>query len=253
MSPEARTREYRERPSRYGGGAVLWSSAGGGSPGLVLPDGCMDLIWHEAAGALYVAGPDARARPTGAAVPGTGWAGVRFAPGAAPALFRVPAHRLRDLLVPLDALLPAERVRRLSGQIAGASSPAAALERVALRLGEDASAADPLCPALVEGLNRRRSVADLARRSGLGERQLHRRSLDAFGYGLGTLGRILRFQRALSLASAGSPLAEVAYEAGYADQPHFARDVRALTGLPPTALFAARSADRTGPPTRRAP
>lgn len=38
--------------------------------------------------------------------------------------------------------------------------------------------------------------------------------------------------------AAGTSLARVAAEAGYADQPHFTREVRALTGLTPTQLFA---------------
>ncbi|MFD9260612.1 helix-turn-helix domain-containing protein, partial [Streptomyces sp. NPDC059538] len=74
-----------------------------------------------------------------------------------------------------------------------------------------------------------------ARGGARGERQLHRRSLDAFGYGPRTLGRILRLRRALALARAGMPFAEVACVAGYADQAHLAREVRALAG---TALGA---------------
>ncbi|MGW5695942.1 helix-turn-helix domain-containing protein, partial [Streptomyces asiaticus] len=64
------------------------------------------------------------------------------------------------------------------------------------------------------------------------ERQLHRRSLAAFGYGPKTLGRVLRLNRALDLARTGLPFAEVAATAGYADQAHLARDVRALAGVP---------------------
>jgi AraC-like DNA-binding protein len=75
-------------------------------------------------------------------------------------------------------------------------------------------------------------VAAAAARSGLGERQLRRRCEAAFGYGPKTLARVLRLQRALELARRGVPFASVAAEAGYADQPHLAREVRALTGLP---------------------
>lgn len=67
---------------------------------------------------------------------------------------------------------------------------------------------------------------------GLSERQLHRRSLAAFGYGPKTLARVLRFDRALALAQDGVPLAETAALAGYADQPHLAREVKALSGVP---------------------
>jgi AraC-like DNA-binding protein len=43
---------------------------------------------------------------------------------------------------------------------------------------------------------------------------------------------VLRFQRALRLARAGEPLADAAFAAGYADQAHFAHEVRALAGEP---------------------
>lgn len=233
---DAPTDGYRERPSRFGAGAVLWTSPGSATPTRVLPDGCMDLIWHEAADTLYVAGPDTRAHLTPAG-PDAGWAGLRFAPGTAPALLGVPAHQLRDQLVPLGELLPSARARRLGGQIAGAEHRARALEEVALTLGNDAGPPDPLCQAMVSGLRAQRPVAGLAAYAGLSERQLYRRSLTAFGYGLRTLAKVLRSQRALELAAGGLPFAEVAVLAGYADQAHLARDVKALTGVTLTTLL----------------
>lgn len=74
---------------------------------------------------------------------------------------------------------------------------------------------------------------------GLGARQLHRRSLVAFGYGPKTLARILRLRRALVLARAGVPYAETALRSGFADQAHLARDVRELAGVPLTRLLGA--------------
>uniref|UniRef100_UPI0003821EB9 helix-turn-helix transcriptional regulator n=1 Tax=Saccharomonospora saliphila TaxID=369829 RepID=UPI0003821EB9 len=83
------------------------------------------------------------------------------------------------------------------------------------------------------------SVADLARTVGLSARHLHRRCLRAFGYGPKTLARVLRMRRALEAARKGTPLATVAAEAGYADQAHFSREVRALAGVPVSALLPA--------------
>ncbi|MEU7040483.1 helix-turn-helix domain-containing protein [Streptomyces varsoviensis] len=91
-------------------------------------------------------------------------------------------------------------------------------------------------------------AAALAADVGLGERQLHRRCLNAFGYGPKTLARVLRMNRALESARAGRPYAEVAAEAGYADQAHLAREVKSLAGVPlggPTA--------RAGPPSPTGP
>ena len=80
-------------------------------------------------------------------------------------------------------------------------------------------------------------VAKIAARCGLSDRQLLRRSKTAFGYGPKTLTRILRMQRAVGLARAGSPFATVSATAGYADQAHLAREVRAMAGVPLSVLI----------------
>ncbi|MEU9167272.1 helix-turn-helix domain-containing protein [Streptomyces sp. NPDC048420] len=209
------------RPSTLSG-AVVWTGDGSGR---VLPDGCMDLLWNE--GRLLVAGPDTRAYVAGGA-PST-WVGLRFAPGSAPAFLGVPAHELRDLRAELADLWPASEVRRLRSRIARAADPATALEEIVL---ERAAPPDPLLGALVTSLDAGRSVAVAADELGLGARQLHRRSLVAFGYGPKTLARILRLRRALVLARGGVPFAETAVRSGFADQAHLARDVKELAGVP---------------------
>lgn len=230
---------YAERPSRLPG-AVVWTKrvAAAGTErdasGLVLPDGCMDLLWTG--GRLLAAGPDTRAFRPG---PGQGsrWAGVRLGPGTMPALLGVPAHELRDQRIDLAALRPAAEVRRLVARIDAAPDPAAALEELALRLAAEAPPQDGLARAVASSLAAGHGVAATAEAVGLGARQLHRRSLAAFGYGPKTLARILRLQRALALARSGVPLAETAARSGYADQAHLARDVRELAGTPVTSLL----------------
>ncbi|MFE6281594.1 helix-turn-helix domain-containing protein [Streptomyces sp. NPDC057877] len=219
---------YAERRSRLPG-AVVWTNTPSASgTGRVLPDGCMDLLWHE--GTLLVAGPDTRAHLTGGGP--TRWTGVRFHPGTAPAYLGVPAHALRDQRVPLTDLWSRARVGRLAARVDAAADQATALEEVALRVAAEAPPADPVIPRIVASLAEDRPVAATADELGLSTRQLHRRSLAAFGYGPKTLARILRLHRALSLARAGTPFAETATRAGYADQAHLSRDVRELTGLP---------------------
>ena len=80
----------------------------------------------------------------------------------------------------------------------------------------------------------------LAAYMGMSERTLRRRCLGAFGYGLKTLNRVLRFQRFLSLGaqSFNGSLAEVAARAGYADQAHMSREVRRMSGISPGQLVA---------------
>lgn len=219
---------------------MVWTARGeaGHAPYPVLPDGCMDLLWSE--GRLLVAGPDTRAyRPHGTA--GHRIAGIRFAPGTAPALLGVPAHELRDRRVPLAELWPAARVRRLTARVAAVPGPATGLEAVALECAADvAGPPDPVLRAAAAALRRGRGVGETADALGVTARWLHRHSLAAFGYGPKTLARVLRLQRALALARAGVPFAGTAARAGFADQAHLARDVRELTGLRLTELVSLR-------------
>lgn len=188
----------------------------------------MDLLWND--GRLLVAGPDSRAYVTEGAP--SSWAGLRFYPGTAPAFLGVPAHALRDRRVELTDLWAPTLVRRLTAQVNAAADPASGLEEVVLERAADAERPDPLLRRVVAALDAGRPVAATADELGLGARQLHRRSLVAFGYGPKTLARVLRLQRALGLARGGAPFADTAVRAGYADQAHLARDVRELTGLP---------------------
>lgn len=227
---------YAERASRLAD-AVVWTRGiavpGVGEAGSVLPDGCMDLLWTE--GRLLVAGPDTRAYRPGPGEQGS-WAGVRFPPGTAPALLGVPAHELRDRRVDLSDLWPGAGTSRLVERVDAAPDPATALEDLALRLAAAADPVDPLLRAVAASLAAGRSVTATAESVGLGARQLHRRSLAAFGYGPKTLGRILRLRRALVLARSGVPFARTAALAGFADQAHLARDVRQMTGESLTGL-----------------
>ncbi|MEU9039725.1 helix-turn-helix transcriptional regulator [Streptomyces sp. NPDC048352] len=233
---------YEEAPSRVVTGAVVWRARGPGS--VVLPDGCMDLLWTG--GRLLVAGPDTGPHPAGE-VPGRAFAGLRLAPGTAPALLGVPACELRDRRVELADLWPGPEVRRLTERTAAHEDPCAALEALARARLAAAGPPDPLPAEVAAQLRAGQPVAAIARAVGLGERQLHRRSLDAFGYGPRTLGRVLRLQRALALARRGLPQAEVACAAGYADQAHLAREVRALAGTTMGAYAASVGAKSETP------
>ncbi|MGW6528097.1 helix-turn-helix domain-containing protein [Streptomyces venezuelae] len=226
------SRDYRERPSRLTG-AVVWTRVATGAPGdtrPVLPDGCMDLLWTE--GRLFVAGPDTRAYVPRDMEPGSRFVGIRFRPGTAPAFLGVPAHELRDRREELADLWGAAEARRLTERVDDADDPMAALEAVAMERAADADHPDRLLAHVVASLEAGRSVARTAADAGINVRQLHRRSLAAFGYGPKTLARVLRLQRALALARDGLAYADAAAAAGYADQAHLARDVKELTGVP---------------------
>ncbi|WP_119729877.1 helix-turn-helix domain-containing protein [Thermomonospora amylolytica] len=225
---------YREGPAPEGFGfACVWTHAraAGDAPftQLVVPDGCVDVVWSDWDGQVIVAGPDTGPRP--AVVPAGGrMAGVRFRPGLAAPVLGVPVDAVRDGRVPL-AELWGGAADALAERLGSAPDPVEVLVRaVGERVHASGVPADPLAPALVEALAGC-SVRDAAARLGVSERQLRRRAIAAFGYGPKTVQRVLRFQRALRLVRAGVPAAEAAFAAGYADQAHLAHEVRALAGV----------------------
>jgi AraC-like DNA-binding protein len=218
---------------------------GASGPGRVLPDGCMDLV--VIGGRLLVAGPD-----TGpVAVPrraGETVLGLRFHPGAGPAVLGPRASELRDTRVPLEAVWGRDG-RELEERVAAASpgdGPAVLQERLLGRLGAAREPRpDPLVAAAVHLLEGHAvlpgRVGGLGDALGLGERQLRRRFHAAVGYGPKTLARVLRFQRLLGLLDRPRPsLALAAVDAGYADQAHMTTECARLAGLSPAALLAER-------------
>jgi Domain of unknown function (DUF6597)/Helix-turn-helix domain len=204
--------------------------------GVVLPDGCLDLMWID--GELMVAGPDTAAAPSELRA-GLEIAALRFRPGAAPAVLGLPAAELRDGRVPLVDLWPDARL--LERRVSAAADRVAVLEAaVRVRLAE-APPVDPVAVAVAGRLScGSAEVAGLARWTGLSERQLHRRCLTAFGYGAKTLDRVLRLQRFLALGRdrPAAGLAGLAVAAGYADQAHLGHDCRALAAATPAELIA---------------
>jgi AraC-like DNA-binding protein len=84
-------------------------------------------------------------------------------------------------------------------------------------------------------------VHALAGAAGISERHARRRFLRAVGYGLKSFQRIARLRRLrewAALPGLGSrPLAQVAYDLGYADQAHLTREITALAGMSPATFI----------------
>jgi AraC-like DNA-binding protein len=222
---------YRERPALGGRGLVWTKTSAGSGVSRVVPDGCTDIIFSRGSDELFVAGPDTGAK-VGEQRSDTLFA-VRFKPGVGPSAFGVPAHVLLDRRVPLSELWP--DADRLHDALRTAPDPCAVLADAArARLRE--TPPDPALDAVVAAVRDHR-VPEVADRLGIGARQLHRRSLAAFGYSPKTLARVLRFDRAVGLAWDGVPFAEIAHRTGYADQAHLSREVKDLAGVPLRVLL----------------
>ncbi|MGQ4332389.1 helix-turn-helix domain-containing protein [Streptomyces hayashii] len=82
------------------------------------------------------------------------------------------------------------------------------------------------------------SLRELTLATGLGQRRIQGLLREHIGLPPQTLSRIIRFHRALAVASTGlNSLADLAGRAGYHDQSHMNRDFRALAGQTPRELL----------------
>ena len=204
----------------------------------VLPDACADIVFES--GRLIVAGP-ASTQVIVPETPGHARFGVRFRVGSAGAGLGVAASELLDDAVALSDLWGTAG-RRLEALVAAASSPEQGLRTLIDGVGDrqqQGREADVVVREAAFLLAGGASFGEACRRVGMGERHLRRRFERAVGYGPGTFIRVQRFQRFLTLADRhqAASLAQLASDAGYADQAHLSRECRRLSGLPPTALL----------------
>ena len=214
----------------------------------VLPDGCLDIIWTSGRDP-FIAGP--ATLPIASTIDGIDMGseiiGVRFRPGVGGPLLGLDAREVRNQRVLLRDIWSRQRAMPWEAAMSG-SMLTAQLDAIARLIAQRLESGDVLdllvrdAVALIAS-HPRGSVEEIARRSGLGERQMRRRFDRSVGYGPKTLQRIVRVQRLLWLASAnGEPvpnLPRLAFACGYADQAHMTRETVALTGETPRQLLCA--------------
>jgi AraC-like DNA-binding protein len=154
-------------------------------------------------------------------------------------LLGVPTGELANRLVPLDDLLGSfagELTERLAAADDAGMRHAVAQRLLARRLRDD-HATPPEVAHVLARLRATRGavrVETLAGEVGWSRRHLAARVREAVGLAPKALARLVRVEDAARRVRAGEPLAEVAYAAGYADQPHFNREFRELVGCTPT-------------------
>ncbi len=193
----------------------------------VVPDGCADVI--VGFGGVVAVGL-ADGPVVHHLVSGSTLHGLRLRPEAVATFFGIPADELRNLSVPLEDVVGSRRTRRLVDIILHGSPD------------DDALTTQP--PELARRafqLLRSKSVEAAAVELGFSSRHLRRLVVAHSGLGPKTYQRVVRLRRFLG---EDGPLAQVATNAGYADQAHLTREVTRLCGLPPAALRSERARSR---------
>jgi AraC-like DNA-binding protein len=100
---------------------------------------------------------------------------------------------------------------------------------------------------LIRRSSGRVSIDLLARHVETSHSTLERRFRAEVGATPKTLSRLARLQNVCRLWDTGKPLTEIAYQAGFSDQPHLIHDFKHFTGIAPEAFLSKRAP--RNPPT----
>ncbi len=242
-------------------------------PERILPDGTVEIVVHygalmlrqlddgsyERQGRSVVAGQMRSATHLISTGP-TGMVAARFEPWAAAPFLGEALAGLTSQIVPLDALWGRE-ARQLEERIAEAADDTTRFALLCNALYARIQSLDDTSHALrqaVQWITEARGVLpvrELSQRLSWSPRRLERQFAARVGLSAKALCRIERFQHVVQrLGPASSelqkpdaglvapPLAQLALEAGYADQAHLARDFRQLAGLSATQYRAEQHA-----------
>lgn len=210
----------------------------------MLPDGCVDVLFHLGARPRVVA-VGAMTRPQIVPPGPSDVVAVRFRPGGAARFFAGPIDLLTDAQVPV-AELAIEARPTLETLLAATTIDArrTAVERLVAARVRLTAAIDRRLVRAIDALVSARppAVETLARELGLSRQYLARRVRAVVGVGPKQLARVARVQRVLVDLSRGRrDFAALASDHGLFDQAHLIHEVRTITGLTPCELTTAVS------------
>jgi AraC-like DNA-binding protein len=208
----------------------------------VLPLNLTTLIIDFAGACRLVTGP----RSTSTTHGQTAWShgvSIGLAPAGVSALLGVPMRELAERSDPLAEFLgprDAELAERLHAAPHWPARFALLDERLTAWLTPRREQ-DGLVSQAWWRLQRRPGrlrIGSLADELGVSRRYLELGFRRQIGLSPATVARVARIQHSLHLLAIGSTLPRTAVDSGYADQPHFNREVRTMTGVTPTELCA---------------
>jgi AraC-like DNA-binding protein len=180
--------------------------------------------------------------------------GASLQHGACQALFGVTADELSDRHVHLEDVL-GNPARSLCERLQEVSDLDQRLQIFEVFLAKRLSSVSAIHPAIAHALSRFSTTTDIGKiveETGYS----HRHFIELFRRNVGLSPRIytrlVRFQRTLNqgIDRSRGRWIDVALEAGYADQAHFNREFRELTGISPTEYLLNRRGDSHHVPIR---
>lgn len=237
----------------------------------VLPTGAMHLVVRFGAAPLHLLEPDLVLR--GSVIGGarsTAYrkdvsiavdsVGAMIEPGACAAVLGIPGSEASETHLSLADVWGAAEERRLRERIEECRTLDARLTLFEALLFERVRRSAGVHPIVSQSARAlaaspRTTIAELVARSGYSHRVFVKRFHEATGLGPKTYARVLRFQRAVMgvASSDGGDDARLALDLGYADQAHFCREFREMSGLRPAEYRAASPSSLNHVPRGAAP
>ncbi|MDG4797811.1 AraC family transcriptional regulator [Micromonospora sp. WMMD1082] len=166
---------------------------------------------------------------------------IGLTPAGASALLRVPGPELAGATVDPAALL-GRRAIELTDRLGAAPDWPARFalldELLAAWLPAERAPDNAVSRAWWRLHRPGRTVGEVATELGISRRGLEQGFRRHVGLSPKTVARVARFQYAVHRLGRPGTVLSRAVDCGYADQPHFTREVRAMAGVTPTRLFA---------------
>lgn len=173
---------------------------------------------------------------------------VRFTEVGAFAILHGRVDLLYNRTEPLDSVLPLqeiENVQNILGDVCKIEERFLAVERFLvnrLRTWRQPSSQSILsqieaAAELIRRSEGRLSIANVARHVTMSQSTLERHFCALVGVTPKRFSRLARLQHVCRLWDSGKHLTEIAFEAGFCDQPHMVHDFRLFTGTSPEEFF----------------
>jgi AraC-like DNA-binding protein len=178
---------------------------------------------------------------------------VRFTEVDAPPILHDRVDLLYNQTVALDDLLPRQEIERVQNTLADTGDVRQHVLSVERFLTSQIRAQNSISPQVESAAQMirisegRSLIAAIARRAAMSQSAMERHFRAAVGTTPKRLSRLARLQHVCRLWDSGKKFTEIAFEAGYSDQPHMVHDFRLFTGRSPEDFF--RSASPRNLPT----
>ncbi|NYF78902.1 AraC family transcriptional regulator [Granulicella arctica] len=239
---------------------ILWVSSEHHRVQVLLPETALTLVLRQSGAAslggaslpnAIVSGLQRRTRMVEHA-PHSSLVIVRFTEVGAAAILHDRVDMLYNQTLPLVDLLPRQEVDDIQNALADVCTIPQQISVVEEFLSNRIDAQNEIAKRsispqieaavqMIRNSNGRSSIRGIARHLAMSQSALERHFRAAVGATPKDLARLVRLQHICRLWDSGKSLTDIAFHAGYADQPHLIRDFRLFTDMSPESFFRSSS------------